>query len=304
MAVFVPGVLAGSATYEKMNRGVLRAAKDAGASVQTIEGGFNQAEWKSRIQALAAEECYDLIVTSNPSMPEICREIGASFPEQEFLNLESRGIPDDRVTTFEFRHGELAWVLGYMAGLITSSEDLEGCSLPLKAGMIAGQEYPEMMQTIKPAFEEGLKAACPGAELDFRLVGNWYDAAKAADLARSMFAQGVDVILPIAGGAGQGVISVAEEEGKYILWYDSNGYALKEGIILGSGIIHEDKAAYELTLKALKGKLDRGSRFSGGMAEGYVDFIDEDPFYVKYTPKAIRFAMARILKERRGENRS
>ena len=30
-------------------------------------------------------------------MPEICREIGKSYPDQEFLILEGSGIPDDRV---------------------------------------------------------------------------------------------------------------------------------------------------------------------------------------------------------------
>ncbi|HEB09960.1 MAG TPA: BMP family ABC transporter substrate-binding protein, partial [Spirochaetales bacterium] len=37
--------------------------------------------------------------------------------------------------------------------------------------------------------------------MDFRVIGNWYDANKAADLANSMIDSGVDVIATIAGGA-------------------------------------------------------------------------------------------------------
>lgn len=299
LAVFVPGVLAGSPTYEMMDEGVRKAAAETNGSVRTVEGGFNQAEWKSQVLALASEKTYDLIVTSNPSMPEICREIGKSYPDQEFLVLEGSGIPEDRVSTFEFSHLELSYMLGYFAGLATASPELEGSNRELKVGLIAGQEYPEMMQKIKPGFRQGLKEAAPGGELDFRVIGNWYDAAKASDLAKSMFAGGVDIILTIAGGANQGVVSAAEEEGRYVLWYDTAGYSIEPGVIIGSGIIREDRAAYEQTLAAIKGELARGSSRYAGVKEGYVDFVDDDPLYEVHVPEALRKAMAAELEKLR-----
>ncbi len=299
LAVFVPGVLAGSPTYEMMDKGVRKAAAEENASVRTVEGGFNQAEWKSQVLALASEEKFDLIISSNPSMPEICREIGKSYPDQEFLILEGSGIENDRVSTFEFSHLELSYMLGYFAGLATASNELEGTNRELKIGLIAGQEYPEMMQKIKPGFEQGLAEAAPGGELDFRVIGNWYDAAKASDLAKSMFSDGVDIILTIAGGANQGVVSAAKEEGHYVLWYDTAGYKIEPGVILGSGIIREDRAAYEQTLAALKDELPRGSASYAGVKEGYVDFVDDDPLYKEHVPESLRAAMAVELEKLR-----
>jgi basic membrane lipoprotein Med (substrate-binding protein (PBP1-ABC) superfamily) len=190
-------------------------------------------------------------------------------------------------------------MLGYFAGLATASTDLEGSNRELKVGLIAGQEYPEMMQKIKPGFEQGLKEAAPGGELDFRVIGNWYDAAKASDLAKSMFASGVDIILTIAGGANQGVVSAAKEEGRYVLWYDTAGYAIEPGVIIGSGIIREDRAAYEQTMAALKGELTRGSSRYAGVKEGYVDFLDNDPLYEEHVPEALRKMMAAELEKLR-----
>lgn len=291
LAVFVPGVLAGSPTYEMMDAGVRKAAEEKGASVKTVEGGFNQAEWKSQVLALASEKKYDLIITSNPSMPEICRDIKTTFKDQNFLILEGSRIENDTVSTFLFSHLELSYMLGYLAGLVTQSDELPGADQNLKVGLIAGQEYPEMMQRIKPGFINGIKAAAPDGELDFRVLGNWYDAARASDLALGMFDEGVDIILTIAGGANQGVVSAAKEKGKYVLWYDTDGYSIEPGVILGSGIIREDIAAYEQTLLALNGELEPGSSVYVGVHEGYIDFLDEEALYLEHVPESIRNAM-------------
>jgi simple sugar transport system substrate-binding protein len=298
IAVFVPGVLAGSPTYEMMDRGVRKAALQKGAQVKTIEGGFNQAVWAEQLTALAAEKTYDLIVTSNPSMPEISRKILEFYPDQNFLNLEGSGIKDDIVSTFFFNHKELAFLLGNFAGFISESKaDPE--NKPVKVGLIAGQEYPEMNHYIKPGFEMGFKNVNSDLSLDFRVIGNWYDASKASELASDMYAKGADIILTIAGGANQGVITAAKNAGKFVIWYDSNAYAIEPGVVIGCGIIREDKAAEEMVLKAIEGSLNRGTAIITGVHEGYVDFIDDDANYQKYVPVDVREKMEKLLTDMR-----
>lgn len=297
IAIFVPGVLAGSPTYEMMEKGVRETAVRMGAVIKTVEGGFNQAEWPEQVMALAAEETYDLIVTSNPSMPEICREVQEHYPDQAFVILEGSGKKDDTVSTFFFNHKELAFMLGNFAGFITNSR-MESGEVK-KIGLIVGQEYPDMNNLIKPGFEMGFKNVNSGIELDFRVIGNWYDASKAADLASDMYANGVDIILTIAGGANQGVVTAAKNVQKFVLWYDSNGYAIEPGVIIGSGVLREDKAAAELTSRAIEGTLKRGTAITAGAKEGYIDFVDDDPNYEKYVPVAIREQMAELLKDMR-----
>ncbi len=294
IAVFVPGVLAGSPTYEMMDEGVRKAALEMGAEVKTVEGGFNQAEWATQVQTLASEKQYDLIISSNPAMPEICREVKKTYPDQEFLVLEGSRIENDTISTFLFSHLELSYMLGYFAGLVTTS-DMAGANSDVKIGLIAGQEYPEMNQKIRPGFQQGVEAAAPGAVVDFRIIGNWYDATKASDLTRSMIDSGVDVILTIAGGANQGVVTAAKEKGKYVLWYDTNGYSIEPGTVIGSGLIREDKAAYEQTLLALQGKLPAGSSVYAGVKEGFLDFISDDPLYESSVPESLRNAQKELV---------
>ncbi len=297
IAVFVPGVLEGSATYTLMDEGV-RAAAEAHprkATVKTVEGGFNQSEWPRLVTSLAAGGRYDLIVTSNPAMPEICLSIAEDFPEQQFLSLEGCAPPNDQVTTFLFNHRELAYTLGYLAGLITQSS-MEKANPAPRVGMIAGQEYPVMNRAIRPGFREGLQKALPEAELDFRVLGNWYDAAKAGDLARGMMEEGCDVIIPIAGGANQGVVSAAREQGSYLLWYDTSGYEIAPGVIVGSGLLREDRGAERMVTAFLDGTVEIGECTRVGMAEGYMALDDRHPLYKESLPPEIREAMAELTR--------
>lgn len=301
IAVFVPGMLEGSPTYEMMDQGVRRAAEERNVTVQSIEGGFNQGEWKDKLMTLAAEGSYSLIVTSNPAMPEICREVGESYPQQIFLCLDGSDLAADNLISLVYNHMEQAFMAGHLAGLITQS-DMDGANEDLKVGLIAGQLYPDMERAIIPGFEMGIKTVNPQADLDFRVLGNWYDAAKAAELAQSMFDNGVDVILPIAGGANQGVISAAKEADKYLIWFDSPGTDIEPGVILGSSIVAQEELAYELTGQFLDGDLQGDTVLKGGVEEGYVLFDQEDSQYERHVPQDIRDAQAQLVERMsRGE---
>ena len=55
IAVFVPGVVAGSPLYEQLVAGAERAVKGrSNVSLKVIEGGFNQGEWGEKLTSLAA----------------------------------------------------------------------------------------------------------------------------------------------------------------------------------------------------------------------------------------------------------
>ncbi|WP_028974596.1 BMP family ABC transporter substrate-binding protein [Spirochaeta cellobiosiphila] len=294
LAVFVPGVLAGSPTYEMMDKGVRKAASEFdNVSVKTIEGGYNQGEWLSQVTALAASKEYDIIFTSNPSLPELCAEAQKSYPDQKFVIWDGYRENQPNMATMRFNDRELAFLLGHLARQITQGQ------MPLanpdqKIGLIVGQEYPVMNGAIIPGFKQGVLALGEGTEVDIRVVGNWYDAGKATELANSMFDSGVDVILTIAGGANQGVVAAAKERGKYVLWYNTDGYSIDSHIV-GSGLLLADKAAYEWTKKALEGTLEYNKAITVGVKEGYIDFISDNKNYIKQVSPEIQQAQSQLM---------
>jgi simple sugar transport system substrate-binding protein len=124
--------------------------------------------------------------------------------------------------------------------------------------------------------------------MDFRVVGNWFDANKAADLAGSMINAGVDVFAAIAGGAAQGMIRAAQERGAYVVYHNTNEYANAPGVILGCGLMEQKKLVIEILEDAAAGKIPYGSSRTVGAREGYLDFIADDPGYTNYVPQDIQ----------------
>jgi riboflavin transport system substrate-binding protein len=288
IAVFIPGVVSGSPLYEMLVEGTEKAAGEYDhTTVKVIEGGFAQSEWKDKITTITATGKYDLIVTSNPAMPEICAQVAKEFPEQHYLVLDGHLEGNQQIYTFLYNQMEQAYLIGHLAGLITKSS-MPGANDALRVGLIAGQEYPIMNQVIRPGFELGIQAAAQGAVLDMRILGNWYDATKAKELAYSMFEQNVDVILTIAGSANEGVVSAAKEQNRYVLWFDSNGYGVAPGTVVGSSAIRQEKAAYEKVKEAIEGTLPFGTGDIAGIKEGYIIFIEDDQRYIDSVPEQIR----------------
>ena len=298
IAVFIPGVMAGSAIYEMLAEGTRKAAEEFNASgkrtaeVTVIEGGVNQAEWETSITTLAASQSYDLIVTSNPSMPVIVSSILQKFPNQKFLLLDGELAGNPSVYTFRYNQREQAYMAGYIAALVSLENNQGGAKT---IGLLAAQEYPVMNNIILPGYLEGARAVDPAFNVDFRVVGNWFDAAKGADLAAGMIRSGATVLLPIAGGAGQGAVQAAFEAGAKVVWFDTNGYAIRPGTIIGSAILRQDKAAHEKVMLYLKGELPFGKAEVAGTADGFIDFVEDDPLYIAAVSQAIRDKQAQLI---------
>lgn len=297
IGVFVPGIVSGSPVYEMLVNGVDEAItnhnKDPNAQLVemfVIEAGTNQAEWATKMTAIVSSGMYDLIISSNPSLPDLVEPLTHQFPNQKFIILDGYLQNNPSIKTIRYNQREQAWMSGYMAALVTtaSKEQMPLSNPQKKIALIAAQEYPVMNNVIFPAFVEGAKAHDKDIKVEFRLVGNWYDATKAANIAHSLYVSDVDVILPICGGASQGVISQAKELGFYITWFDDNGFEKAPGNIISSSAVMQKKLANEVICEYLEGKTEFGTASTVGIKDGYVSFIQDDPLYIQYVDESIR----------------
>jgi len=297
IGIFVPGVVAGSPLYEQLVEGTEKAVhENQNATVKVVEGGFNQGEWQEKVTSMAASLEYDLIITSNPALPFILAEVAKSFPQQKFINVDAFYEGHPQIATYLYNQVEQAYFMGYLGGLVTKSK-MSGANSDLKLGMVVAQQYPALDKMMRPGYEMGAKAVDPNITVDFRVIGNWYDANKAADLTNSMIDAGADVILSICGGANQGTIKAAKERGKYVLFFDSNEYKLAPGTILGCGVLYQTKLVYEVVTAAIKGQVEYGKAKVVDTRAGYVDFISDDPLYIQHVPADIRAEMDKMIKK-------
>ncbi len=302
IAIFVPGVVAGSPTYELMVEGVNKAAAEYDdVTVKVLEAGFDQSTWEEQMVNLAATEEYDLIVSANGAMPFVSMAAADAFPDQKFLFVDSIIAGHPQMYTVLYNQVEQTAMLGYLAGLVTTS-DMAGANPDLKVGMIVGQEYAAMDNMLRPGYALGAKLVNPDIEVDFRVLGNWYDANKAGELANSMIDAGVDIIITGCGGANQGVIQTCKERGKYVLYLDDDAYDLAPGIIAGCAAIISDKATYEKVKAAIEGELVWGEYEVLSTAEGYVDFVDWNPLFEGTVSPDVAAKLAVFLADLRSSN--
>lgn len=296
IAVFIPGIIADSPTYEKLAQGVTKAVKSYNKDLPEqkkvllyiMEVGTNQAEWANKLTSLAAEGIYDVIISSNPSLPELAELVLEQFPDQKFILLDANKEGNPNIMTKSYNQAQQGYVTGYIAGLMSKTH---------KLALISAQDYPVMNNIIFPSFKKGAQDAAPGTNVDYRVVGNWYDATKGAEITDSLCKTGVDVVLPICGGASQGVINSAKNNNIKIAWFDSNGFAKAPDVIISSTQNKQEKLAEEVTLEWLAGKTEWGTAKSVGMQEGYIEFINNNPLYRKNVPQEIRDKMDELVQK-------
>ena len=294
IAVFIPGICADSPTYAMLRDGVTQAVDtwnegktlEQSAKLYVLEAGTNQSEWPAKITALAAEQKYDVIISSNPSLPEIVLPIIEQFPLQKFILMDAEYSGNNNISTVCYNQYEQAYLTGYIGGLMSKSN---------KLGLIAAQEYPVMNNIIYPYFEKGAKDANASSTVAFRIVGNWYDANKGAMLADILYGEGIDVILPICGGAAQGVITSAVNNNFYITWFDNNGFDKAPGNIISSTVMKQQELSSIMTTNFLNGKTEWGTAKMLGVKDGFVDFVQDDLLYISTVPSTVRSQMAELV---------
>jgi simple sugar transport system substrate-binding protein len=279
-------VASGSPIYEMLVKGATEAvAAVPGARMKVVEGGFDQSAWLGSLRDIASSGEFGLIVTSNPALPELAAKIVADFPAIRFFIADAYLAGNPAIHTVLYNQIEQGYIVGYLAGLVTKARRPD--SAPV-AGLIAAHRYPTLDQLIRPGFEAGLKAVDPDFVLEYREVGNWYDANKAAELAEGLYASGVEVILPIAGGAGQGVVAAARERGRSVVWFDDGGYALGPDTVIGCATLAQDELVAGRVKDILGGK---GSLFGQAdivsVADGYIGF-DPDGAGYRSLPAEVR----------------
>jgi basic membrane protein A and related proteins len=241
-----------------------------GAERWKKEGGKSYLEFEitnpaQREQALRrmAERGADPIVGIGFSQGTATEKVAKDFPKQKFAVIDAVvNLPN--VQSIVFKEQEGSFLVGMMAALASKTG---------KVGFIGGMDIP-LIRKFSCGFEQGAKYANPKAEVTINMTGTtptaWNDPARGAELAKSQFASGVDVVFAAAGGTGIGIYQSAKDAGKLAIGVDSNQNHLHPGTMLTSMVKRVDVAVFT----AFKGVTPGIT--SLGLKEGGVDVaIDE-----------------------------
>ena len=219
----------------------------------------------ARIMNQMASEGMDFIVLGSFGYMNDGLKLARRHPDIDFIHASGYQLADN-FGTFLTRNYESAYVAGQAAGFVTESDTI---------GMVAAYAIPEVIGLID-AFTLGARSVNENATARVVWLNSWFDPSKAQESARSLIAQGADVIFSIYQDTPS-VVTVAEEEGVYVVntSSDMKDYA-PEHLLASMQIDWSDYFVAQATAAAED--TFEGEAFFGGMADGAVsvESLSED----------------------------
>jgi basic membrane protein A and related proteins len=188
-------------------------------------------------------------------------KVAAAHPDVAVIqqgNFIKDAVPANSGTYFGTVY-EPVFLAGIAAGKATKSN---------KLGYVYAFPIPQTIANIN-AFELGAQSVNPAVQTLVVNTSNWCDPAKQAEAAKSLFAQGVDVITQHQDCTAT-ITKAAEEAGKMVVGYHADASALApKGWITGSEWSWGDLYA-DIVKTALDGKFT-GSKYNGNYRVGFKD---------------------------------
>ncbi|HEX4185514.1 MAG TPA: BMP family ABC transporter substrate-binding protein [Stellaceae bacterium] len=199
------------------------------------------------------------------------------FPEARLVIIDTV-VDKPNVQSVVYREQEGAFLVGVLGAMATKSGTI---------GYLGGMDIP-IVRRVGKGYAEGARWAVPGIAIIDNVTGTtpaaFVDPARGAELARSQFDRGVDVIFAAAGMTGFGALQAAKDAGKLAIGMDSNQNPLFPGTVLTSLLKRVDNAVYDAFVAARAGTWQPGIR-SLGITEHGVDYAMDDNNAALVTPQ-------------------
>lgn len=223
-----------------------------------------------REQGLArlARGGYNPIVAVGFMYGSALEKIAKKYPETQFVIIDSV-VDLPNVKSLLFKEHEGSFLVGVLAALKSENK---------KVGFVGGMDIP-LIRKFACGYEQGAKYISKDIEVFQNMTGStnaaWSDPARGAELTKSQFTKGVDVVFAAAGGTGVGVYQAAKDGGKYAIGVDSNQNHLHPGVMLTSMVKLVGLATYDIFKKAEAGQFSAGIDVRGLKEKGVDWALDE-----------------------------
>jgi basic membrane protein A len=251
---------------QSASEGAERFKKDSGVAFREFE--ITNAAQREQAMAQLAKRGATVIVAVGFTQASAVEKVAKQFPEVKFVIIDAV-VDLPNVQSINFREQESSFLCGMAAALVSKTG---------KIGFIGGMDIP-LIRKFALGYTEGAKYVKADVEVFQNMTGStpaaWGDPAKGAELAKSQFGRGADVVFHAAGATGLGVMQAAKDAGKLSIGCDSNQDYLHPGSVLTSAIKRVDVAVYKAFADARSGSWKPG-QFVLGLSDQGVDYsIDE-----------------------------
>ena len=227
--------------------GLQAVADEYGVTVNYLESS-GDADYVPNITSFMDED-YDLIICVGYMLADATRQCAESDPDQKFAIIDDSSCSYlDNVTCLMFKQEQASYLVGYVAGLMTETNNI---------GFVLGNAS-ETMHLFGYGYIAGATDANPDIKVQQYNAASFADAAGGKTAATTMVTNGADIIFHAAGGTGVGVIDGCKEAGIYAIGVDSDQSYLAPDTIITSAMKRVDVAVETVCKEAIDGTVKGG----------------------------------------------
>lgn len=259
--------------------GVVQAVERLGVEGRFLESQ-QQTDYDRNIQEFLSQN-YDLVITVGFLLGDATAKAAEANPDANFAIVDfAYDPPIDNVLALLFATDEAAFLAGYLAAGTTETGivgTFGGLPIPtvtiFMRGLEAGVKYYNQQHGTDVQVLGWNSAANQGL-----FTGNFESTDDGRRLAISLFDEGADIVMPVAGPVGLGSAAAAAERGMKIIGVDTDWYVSAPEFgqtYLTSVVKKMDVAVYEAIERVVNGEFTGGLYF-GTLANGGVDIA---PFH-------------------------
>lgn len=265
-------------------RGLQNAEKELGTSIKVLESQ-TEVDYEPNIQSLLGGDC-DIIVTVGFLLGDATQKFATENPDQKFSIVDyayDPAIPN--VLSQTYATDEAAFLAGYLAAGMSKSGTIGvfgGLNIPpvtiFMDGFVRGARHYNKVK--------GTSVAILGWDPEKRegLFTNNFDSVDdGRTFAQSLYDEGADIVLPVAGTVGQGSAALADELGAdalKIIGVDADLYETnpeRGNVYLTSIMKRMDNTTFDVVKAVVDGSF-AGGELQGTLANGGVNIAPYHDF--------------------------
>ncbi|MEQ8708431.1 MAG: BMP family ABC transporter substrate-binding protein [Rhodospirillales bacterium] len=251
---------------EGVFNGVEKFAKETGIKYREFEV-TNPSQREQAIRRMA-QRGSDVVLGVGFAQAAAIEKVAKEFPKVKFAIIDAV-VDLPNVQSIVFKEHEGSFLVGILAAMASKTG---------KVGFVGGMDIP-LIRKFACGYAQGAKHANADAEVFENMTGStpaaWNNPTKGAELAKSQFDRGADVVYAAAGSTGIGVLQAARDNDKFAIGVDSNQNHLQPGTMLTSMLKRVDVAAYETFKSAMDGTFEPGVKVLGLADNGVGWALDE-----------------------------
>ena len=279
--VYATGGLGDGSFNDQAQSGIMQAAEDFEVEYNESQPE-NTSDFPSYQQQFAqsTDPNYDLVASIGYLQADALSETAAEYPEQNFMIVDST-VDADNVASYVFREHEGSYLVGQLAGLLTTREFEAGAGSTKpdqkSVGFVGGVEGG-LIGKFEAGFTAGVKSVDAEIEVQSGYAGSFTDPSTGTEIANQMYNNGADIVYHASGNTGTGVFEAAQSKGRFAIGVDRDQSITKDSyadVILASMVKRVDTAVYTAVESVVDDDFQSGTTTLGldddGVAAVYGD---------------------------------